>query len=95
MKEVEEANKPASKYSEIGMANRSSGNSNQAVQGSGEENNGTMKTSEQLPSEPKIIGAWQRFENEYIKPTFVKEPENRYSYEGEQPLSAANQNAQL
>jgi len=93
MKEGEEGNKPASKYGEIGMAPING--SNQAVQGHGGEINGTANISDQPPAEPGMINAWQKFENQYIKPTFTKERKDPYLYEAEQPLGESAQNAQL
>lgn len=30
---------------------------------------------------PGVVGAWEKFEKEYIKPTFTKEKKDSYSYE--------------
>jgi hypothetical protein len=96
MKEVDESNKPASKYSEIGMV--PSNGSNQATHGSSsgsESNKAANPSSSQAPTEAGMISSWQKFENQYIKPTFTKERKDPYSYEVEQPLGVAAQNAQL
>lgn len=45
---------------------------------------------------PGMRGTWEKFEKEYIKPTFTKEKKDSYSYEVEQPLDVGSaENKQL
>jgi hypothetical protein len=83
--------KPASKYSEIGMVNNGGSKSGHS---SGAESV-SAHVGDSKSGEPGMIGTWQKFENQYIKPTFTKEKKDPYSYEAEQPLDAAAQNAHL
>lgn len=58
-------------------------------------NESNAPNAEQPPAETSKFSTWQKFENQYIKPTFIKERKEPFTYEAEQPLQVAAQNAQL